>query len=303
MKIFVVGSLNMDLTIRAPYMPAKGATISGDKFMTTPGGKGANQAVAIGKLGGNVSMVGMVGNAFGDELTASLRQANVNTRFVERTEQVSSGIAVIVVIDGDNRIILDRGANGLLNEELVDRALAEAEAGDYLVVQLEVPLATVEYALKRAKRLGMVTFLNPAPAVELGEAIFANCDYLIPNQTEAEFYTGVYPEDEESAKACAAKLKERGVGNVVITMGEQGSASVCGDRFCKADIVKVRATDTTAAGDTYVGALVTRLAEGADVQEAMRFASKASAITVTRRGAQAAIPFRNEVEDERKRAL
>lgn len=296
MKIYVVGSLNMDLTIRAPYMPAKGETMTGEGFLTTPGGKGANQAVAIGKLGGNVSMVGMVGNAFADELIGSLKQANVNPEFVERADDVSSGIAVIVVVDGDNRIILDRGANGKVSEALIDRALQNAQAGDYLVLQLEIALDMVEYALKKAKSKGMITFLNPAPAAKLNDEIFAHSDYFIPNQTEAEFYTGIYPKDEESAKACAALLSERGVGNVIITMGEQGSVSICGGTFRKAEAVRVKAVDTTAAGDTYVGALVTRLSEGAEIGEAMKFASRASAITVTRRGAQAAVPFRSEVE-------
>lgn len=297
MKIYVIGSLNMDLTIRAPYVPSKGETIEGEGFLTTPGGKGANQATAVGKLGGNVRMVGMVGNSFGEELIGALQAANVDTRFVERTEEVSSGIAVIVVVGGDNRIILDRGANGMVSESLIDRALADAREGDYLIAQLEISREIVKYALKQAKSRGMITVLNPAPAAELDDEMFANSDYFIPNQTEAEFYTGIYPSDEESIRACAASLSARGVGNVIITLGEQGSVSICGGRFERAEAVKVNAVDTTAAGDTYVGALVTRLSEGAEIADAMRFASRASAVTVTRRGAQAAVPFRYEVEE------
>lgn len=295
MKIFVVGSLNMDLVIRAPFMPENGMTISGEGFMTNPGGKGANQAAAVGKLGGAAYMVGCVGEAFGDELISTLKGYGANTDYVEKLAGVSSGIAVIVVVDGDNRIILDAGANGRVSEALVDKALATAEAGDYLVCQLEVSQEIVAYALKKAKAKGLVTVLNPAPAAALQEGILENCDWFIPNQSEAELYTGVYPKDEESAKLCAKKLTAFGVKNVLITMGGQGSACIFGGEYAHADIFKVDAIDTTAAGDTYVGAFVTRLSEGASVKEAMTFASKASSITVTRKGAQVAIPTREEV--------
>ena len=296
MKIFVVGSLNMDLVIKAPFMPENGMTIGGEGFMTNPGGKGANQAAAIGKLGGNVRMVGCVGEAFGAELKGALDGCGVNTEYVKSVGGVSSGIAVIIVVDGDNRIILDAGANAKVSESLVDEALKEAEAGDYLVSQLEIDLSIVEYALKKAKEKGMVTLLNPAPAAKLSEGILANSDYFIPNQSEAEFYTGIYPEDEASAKKCAEKLSEQGVKNVVVTMGSKGSACVADGKSYKAECFKAKAVDTTAAGDTYVGALVTKLSEGAGIEEAMTFASKASSVTVTRRGAQQSIPFRAEVE-------
>ena len=154
----------------------------------------------------------------------------------------------------------------------------------------------MEYALKKAKEKGMVTLLNPAPAAKLSEGILANSDYFIPNQSEAEFYTGIYPEDEASAKKCAEKLSEQGVKNVVVTMGSKGSACVADGKYYKAECFKAKAVDTTAAGDTYVGALVTKLSEGAGIEEAMTFASKASSVTVTRRGAQQSIPFRAEVE-------
>ncbi len=296
MKIFVVGSLNMDLVIRAPYMPENGVTMHGEGFMTNPGGKGANQAAAIGKLGGEVYMVGCVGDAFGDELKATLGNYGVHTDYVEKIDGVSSGIAVILVVDGDNRIILDAGSNARVTAELIDRALAHAEAGDYLVTQLEIAQDMVEYSLKKAKEKGMVTVLNPAPAAKVSDAILANCDFFIPNQSEAEFYTGIYPTDEASAQKCAEVLREQGVKNVVITLGAEGSASVCGGAYRKVDSFPATAIDTTAAGDTYVGALVTRLAEGAEMQDAMTFASKASSITVTRRGAQQSIPTRNEVD-------
>ena len=296
MKIFVVGSVNMDLVVKAPYMPQNGETMKGEGFLTNAGGKGANQAVAAAKLGGDAYMVGAVGEAFGGELKSSLEGYGVKTDYLKQVKGVPSGIAVIVVVDGDNRIILDKGANGCVDRMLVDRALESASAGDYLIAQLEIETEVVQYALGRAKEKGMVTVLNPAPAAALPKEIFKFCDWLIPNQTEAQFYTGIYPDDEESAKRCAEELARLGVKNVVVTMGEQGSVSVIDGVYRKADCVSVKAVDTTAAGDTYVGALVLMLSEGASVENAMKFASKASAITVTRRGAQCAIPTREEVD-------
>ena len=295
MKIFVIGSLNMDLVIKAPYAPANGETISGSDFMTNPGGKGANQATAIGKLGGNAYMVGCVGEAFGDELKNTLSGYGVNTKYLPKVQGVSSGIAVIVVVDGDNRIILDAGANGKVNAEIIDRALESANSGDYLVCQLEIPQESVKYALEKGKEKDMITVLNPAPAAKLLPGILPNCDYFIPNQSEAKFYTDIYPEGEQSAKECANALKNFGVKNVIITMGTQGSVYVGEEGYVKVNSFKVEAIDTTAAGDTFVGALVTGLSEGMSIQSAMTFASKASSITVTRRGAQQSIPYRKEV--------
>ncbi len=296
MAIYIVGSLNMDLTIRAPRIPEAGETISGEGFMTNSGGKGANQAVAAAKLGGEAYMVGCIGNAFGGELSDALREYGVHTGFVRYEEDVSSGIAVIVVSGGDNRIILDAGANARPDRALVDEALAGAKAGDFLLVQLEIPTDTVAYALQTAKKKGMTTVLNPAPAAALDAAALAACDWFTPNQTEAAFYTGIFPGDEDSIRRCAQKLTALGIRNVLVTLGTEGSVCLSEGKWYRTDAVHVEAVDTTAAGDTYVGALVTRLAEGADVERAMRFASTASALTVTRRGAQCSIPVRSEAD-------
>lgn len=298
MKIFVVGSLNMDLVIHAPYMPENGVTLAGNGFMTNAGGKGANQAAAVGKLGGQAYMVGCVGTAFGQELTQTLKTYNVHTDYVQTLSDVSSGIAVIVVVDGDNRIFLDAGANGKVDDALIDRALEKAEAGDILIAQLEIDVDRVLYALRRAKEKGMTTFLNPAPASAIPDAMFAYCDYFIPNQSESEFYTGIRPDTEEKIAACATALKKRGCRNVLITLGTRGSVCVTEDgKTVRVPCEKAAAVDTTAAGDTYVGALAVRLSEGADIETAMRFAGKASAITVTRRGAQQSIPYRKEIKE------
>lgn len=286
----------MDLVIRAARVPQGGETILGEGFLSNPGGKGANQAVAVAKLGGEAYMVGCVGREFGADLLETLQKYGVHADHVRRETDLSSGIAVIIVADGDNRIILDTASNGRTDEALVDRAFADAKEGDYLLVQLEIGLPTVAYALKEAKKRGMITVLNPAPAAKLPQALYADCDWFVPNQTEAQFYTGIYPSDETSIRKCAEKLGRLGVKNVLITLGTDGSASVSKGVFRRVDPVPAAAVDTTAAGDTYVGAFVTRLSEGAEIETAMHFASTASALTVTRRGAQCAIPLRAEVE-------
>lgn len=286
----------MDLVIRAARVPQGGETILGEGFLSNPGGKGANQAVAVAKLGGEAYMVGCVGREFGADLLETLQKYGVHADHVRRETDLSSGIAVIIVADGDNRIILDTASNGRTDEALVARAFADAKEGDYLLVQLEIGLPTVAYALKEAKKRGMITVFNPAPAAKLPQALYADCDWFVPNQTEAQFYTGIYPLDEESIRRCAEKLGRLGVKNVLITLGTDGSASVSKGVFRRVDPVPAAAVDTTAAGDTYVGAFVTRLSEGAEIETAMHFASTASALTVTRRGAQCAIPLRAEVE-------
>lgn len=296
MKIFVVGSINMDLVIGAPFMPENGMTITGQGFFQNPGGKGANQAVACSKLGANTYMVGAVGDAFGEDLIKTLNGYAVNTSYVKRLKDVSSGVAVIVVVDHDNRIILDAGSNALVSHAMIDVALSKAEEGDYLICQLEIPQEEVLYAFKEAKAKGMKTILNPAPAAELLDGILPLTDLFIPNQSECQFYTGIYPNNEEKIKEAITKLQNLGVKNAIITLGTDGSATVSNNQLIKVEANKVKAVDTTAAGDTYIGALATKLSEGSTIKEAMEFASVASSITVTRPGAQQAIPYRNEVK-------
>ena len=295
MKIFVVGSINMDLVIRAPFMPENGMTISGSDFMTNPGGKGANQAVSVAKLGGEAYMVGCVGNSFGNELIQTLSGYGVNTDFVLKKEEVSSGIAVIVVVDGDNRIILNEGANSLVDEKLIDSALATASKGDIMICQLEIPQKMVKYAFEKAKKIGMTTIFNPAPAAKLIDGILENVDIINTNQSETEFYTGIYPKDLNTQHEAAIKLQHLGVNTVLITLGTNGSCVIKDGKYSHVNSYKVEAVDTTAAGDTYIGAFATKLSKGASFEEAMDFASKASSITVTRHGAQVAIPYLNEL--------
>ncbi len=291
----------MDLAITAPFVPEQGMTIAGGGFLANAGGKGGNQAVACARLGGKAFMVGCVGEAFGTELLSSLKESGVDTRFVRTAAGVSSGVAVIIVTGGDNRIILDKGANACVTEETVDSALETAEAGDLLVLQLEIGLNAVEYALRKGKEKGMVTLLNPAPAAELRKEVFPLCDYFIPNETEARFYTGILPGSEETVRRCGEILRQKGVRNVIVTLGERGSAYLGEEGNFAVEAFPAEAVDTTAAGDTFIGALAVKLSEGANVREAMIFASAASSVTVSRRGAQRSIPTREEAEKAARR--
>lgn len=295
-KIYIVGSINMDLIINTDTFPDAGMTVTGYGFMENPGGKGANQAVAVSKCGGDAVMVGSVGNAFGEKLVETLKNYGVDTKNVALKDGVSSGIAVITVTNGENRIIIDKGSNALVEKEAAFAALKDATCDDYLIVQLEIPVSTVLESLRFAKYKGMTTVVNPAPACQLPSEVFALADYFIPNQTETRFYTGIYPDTPEKARLAAKELLNKGVKHVIITLGGMGAASVTEDDFSLVPAYTVKAVDTTAAGDTFVGALVTRLAEKADVLKAMDFANKAASLTVTRRGAQQSIPMRGEVE-------
>ena len=282
-KIFVAGSLNMDLVINSPYCPQAGETITGSGFLTNCGGKGANQAAACGKLGGRVRMAGCVGSdAFGEELIARLTSYGVQTDAIRRVEG-PSGIAVILVVGGDNRIILDRGANAALSPADLDRLLDEAEPGDIFLTQLETPLEVVGYGLKKAKEKGLLTILNPAPADPAVSAWFSAVDIITPNESELEILGG------------AEKLLGQGIRQIILTQGGKGQALIDAAGRREFSCPKVKPVDTTAAGDTFCGGLAVELANGASIPEAMIFAGLAASLSVTRKGAQQSIPTREEV--------
>lgn len=285
----------MDLVVVTKVIPNEGETIIGDSFFANPGGKGANQAVAIAKMGANVEMVGAVGKEFGNDLIAALNSYHVSTKFVKKYDNISSGTATIIVTNGDNRIIINSAANGWITEQDIDLALLDAKEGDYLLCQLEIPLPIVEYAFFQAKKKGMVTCLNPAPYLPLPHSIFSQIDYFIPNQSETKVYTGIYPHNVNEAKEASLLLLKKGIKNVLITLGEKGSYFYNGkdEYFIPAHIVS--AIDTTGAGDTYIGAFLTMLTEGKSIQDAMAFAGQAASITIQRLGAQKAIPYRHEL--------
>ncbi|MGB3366963.1 MAG: ribokinase [Acidaminobacteraceae bacterium] len=295
-KINVLGSLNMDLVTNVNVTPKVGETILGSGFSQIAGGKGANQAAAIGRLGGNVSMIGRVGkDSFADELLASLRNDNVDIKNVSKSEVKPTGTALIMVnSDGDNSIVVIPGANfdidrGDICKEMLD--------GDYLVAQLETPLEVIESSFKLAKAKGIKTVLNPAPAKKLSKELLSRVDILIPNETEFEFITGHNALDEGELDLGVKKLIDLGTGLVLITLGSNGSVLCDGKEKKYFETSKVKAVDTTAAGDSFIGGLLYSLSNGKSIDESIVFASKVAALTVTRSGAQSSLPTLKEVNE------
>jgi len=291
--ILVVGSLNMDLVVRVARHPRVGETLLGGDFQTFPGGKGANQAVAAARLGAAVSMIGCVGSdAFGAALLAAVEKDGVDTAFIRRHPAAASGVALITVSqDGQNTIVVAAGANGQLTAQDVLSAEAAFEDAGAVVLQLEIPLPAVEAAARLGRKHGAMVLLNPAPAQPLSDGLLALVDYLIPNQTELQHLAGLSDPDQ-----AARALLERGVRNLVVTLGEQGSRWVSPVGQKDAPAFAVRAVDTVAAGDAFVGAFAVALAEGRPVKEALRYGNAAGALAVTRAGAQPSLPTRIEVE-------
>jgi ribokinase len=297
-NVVVIGSLNMDLVTRAPRLPVGGETLIGHSFATVSGGKGANQAVAAARLGAQVAMVGCVGNDdYGVQLRDALLVEQIDCRAVS-TVADSSGVALIVVDDNSqNAIVIVAGANGAMTPAVIDRFDAVLQAADVIICQLEIPDATVGHALKRARALGKVVILNPAPASRpLPADWFAAIDYLIPNESEATVLSGLSVDSLESAESAASQLIAMGAGKVIITLGAQGSLFADGQRFEHFPAPKVKAVDTTAAGDTFVGGFAAALANGKSEAEAIRYGQIAAALSVTRAGAQPSIPAQSDVQ-------
>ena len=297
-KVVVFGSLNMDLSIESDHMPVMGETIMGRCFITNPGGKGANQAVASAKLGAEVVMLGAVGeDAFGDQMIAALAEEGVQCDRIERVRDLATGVALITRVQGDNFIVLGSGANAAPSAESVRASLDEvARGGDVFLAQLECDFDATMEALRDAHDRGMYTVLNPAPARQLPEWVYSCLDMVVVNESECEILTGLYPEDEASAKAAMEKLSSFGVGTVVVTLGERGSVVLSRGKLLSSVPPKVDAVDTTCAGDTYIGALVTSYARGVTIESAIELATKASAMATTKIGAQQSIPHLEDVE-------
>lgn len=299
--IVVVGSINMDLVIQVPRLPKPGETIAGSDFRTLPGGKGANQAVAIARLGGHCTLIGCVGDdAFGAQLLEGLRAEGVNTRHVSVVPRCRSGVAVIGVEDsGQNSIALAPGANRRLRPTHLQALEPIVAAADLVLMQLEVPIATAAAALKIALRHEVPTVVDaaPVPPGGLPEA-FREVDILSPNQTEASQLTGLPCATPAHAVQAAESLIQRyDAGLVVVKMGEHGAVAHAGTGApILMPAYPVEAVDTTAAGDAFTAALALRLAEGAVLGDAMRFACAAGAVSATRLGAQASMPTRAQVE-------
>ena len=295
--VVVVGSLNMDLVMRTPRVPVGGETLHGHEFSTLPGGKGANQAVACARLGAKVSMIGQVGNdGFGTTLRDGLAADGIDVSGVLQTTAVGTGVAMILVEDiGQNRIVLAAGANGALTPDDIEAQAALIGGAAMLVLQLEVPMPVVERAIAIAHNAGVPVLLNPGPAKPLAEALWSQIDILIPNESEAELLSGIAVTDAASAYTAARVFRQRGVKCVLITLGANGVAVIddAGERHLPAHVVK--AVDTTAAGDTFIGGLTAGLVEGMAMDEAVALGQRASALCVTRHGAQPSIPYRREI--------
>lgn len=297
-KIIVIGSSNTDMVIKSKKLPSPGETLLGGTFLMNPGGKGANQAVAAARLMGNVTFVAKTGNdIFGSEAKQLFDKEHIDTRFLIKDDHNPSGVALINVDEnGENCIVVASGSNGTLSAYDIHEDVFKAGPDDIFMMQLEIPVGTVEFIAQKAAGNGSKVILNPAPARQLSDDLLGCLYMIIPNETEAEILTGIKVTDPDSAEKAATKLYTRGVKNVVITMGGTGAFLFTGDNSKMISVVPVKAVDTTAAGDVFCGALAVALSEGRNIEEAVVFANKAAGISVTRMGAQASAPHRNELD-------
>lgn len=296
-KIIVIGSSNVDMVVRTSHLSAPGETILGGEFFMNQGGKGANQAVAIKRLGGNLIFMAKLGNdVLGRQSVGYFKKEGIDTRYIALDEDSASGVALISVDDhAENSIVVASGANMLLNEQDVDKMLEEMCEGDILLMQLEIPLQTVEYAARKAFGKGVKVVLNPAPARSLPKELFRHLYMVTPNRIEAEMLTGIKIANDADVEKVAEEICAMGVKNVIITLGSKGCLIREEGVSYRIDAFKVAPVDTTAAGDTFNGALCVGLSEGMDLKQAAVMASKASSIAVTRMGAQSSIPYREEL--------
>ncbi|HET9824672.1 MAG TPA: ribokinase [Chitinophagaceae bacterium] len=298
LSIVVVGSTNTDMVIKASHLPQPGETILGGTFFMSAGGKGANQAVAVARLGGTVSFISKTGyDIFGKQSIELFEKEGIDTTFVVRDKIEPSGVALITVDDkGENCIVVAAGANAALNCTDIDEAKDKIENASLLLMQLEVPIETVEYVATIAKEKGIKLILNPAPAAKLSDELLKKISIITPNQKETEMLTGIKVIDQASAKLAAIVLRDKGIETVIITMGAAGAFLLHQDNYEMIPGHKVKVVDTTAAGDVFNGALGVAICEGKTVRDAVAFACKAAAISVSRLGAQASAPHRSEVE-------
>jgi ribokinase len=296
-KIIVVGSSNMDMVVKTHHIPAPGETVLSGSFFMNPGGKGANQAVAVARLGGNITFISKLGNdIFGTQFTQLFNEEGIDTSYLIADEDNPSGVALITVDrEGENSIVVASGANANLSIADIEPALNEIASADILLVQLEIPMETVNYVVEYAASKGKMIILNPAPANTLSSALLNKIDILTPNKTEAGILANMNVTNLASAKKAAQIIHHKGVKNVIVTMGSHG-AVLCQEGECSLLPVKqVDTIDTTGAGDVFNGALAVAIAEGKDLETAVIFANEAAAISVTRLGAQSAIPKRSEI--------
>jgi ribokinase len=298
-QIVVLGSLNMDLVVQAKRLPVGGETILGEAFHEIAGGKGANQAVAMARLGASVKMIGRVGkDGFGNTLMSTLNKDGIDTTGIKTIDGISTGVALITLqSSGENSIIVVPGANGKLMPEDLEEVKEDIMQAETFVTQLETPIQTVKAALKIAKKGGAFTILNPAPAQFLDQEILENVDLLTPNETELALLSGLPTTNLEEVTLAAKALMKQGVKTLVVTLGSEGALylNVAG-AVVKQDAFKVVPVDTTAAGDSFTGGLAVALTNDKAIEEALVFASQVGALTVQKLGAQSSLPYLAEVE-------
>ena len=296
-KIVVVGSTNMDMVIKTTHIPVPGETVLAGSFFMNPGGKGANQAVAVARLGGDAVFISKTGNdIFGKQSAQLLDEEGINTFYILSDQDLPSGVALITVDQfGENSIVVASGANANLYPADLKNALQEISKAKIILMQLEIPLETVLFVAKHAAKQGGRVILNPAPANVLSPELLSHIDILTPNKTEAAMISGIKVTNIETAKKAAKAICGMGVKNVVVTMGALGAVICQKGKINVVSAKKVEAMDTTAAGDVFNGALAVALSEEKSLVAAVEFACGAAAISVTRLGAQSSIPHRNEL--------
>lgn len=298
-KLVVLGSINADHILNINHFPQPGETVIGKQYTVAFGGKGANQAVAAGRSGADISFIACVGDDdIGERVRKQLASDHIDTQPIEAIKDTTTGVALIFVnAEGENVIGIDAGANKAVTPEYLDRYKERVIGASALLMQLESPLETVIAAAKIAKDNGTQVILNPAPACELPDELLARVDIITPNETEAEKLTGIKVESHADAARAANALHDKGIATVIITLGSKGVwLSQQGEGKLMAGF-RVKAVDTIAAGDTFNGALITALLEGKSMDTAVRFAHAAAAIAVTRPGAQPSVPWRKEIDD------
>lgn len=296
-KIVVIGSCNTDMVITTDQLPKPGETVLGRNFKMFSGGKGANQAVAVARLGGDISFIAKIGDdLFGKQSIEKYKDEGIDIRHIFLDPELPTGVALITVDqNGENCIAVASGANAALKSTHIKNVKDIIENAAILLMQLEIPIETVEYAAKLAYRKGIKVVLNPAPAVLLSDELLKCLYTIIPNKTEAEILSGITISDWDSAKQAANIISSKGVEIVVITLGENGALVKNGSKYYNIPGNKVDVVDTTAAGDTFCGAFCVALSEGFPIEKAAEIANKAGSIAVSRQGAQDSIPYREEV--------